>query len=190
MRRPITAALVLLSASSTYAVYRTTTRPDQQPGALAVLGAAARSPSAMAPSPRAAASHAARTQHRTPADRTASSAPVGARTAPATPSPLATTPAGPTRTPPRTFTGSVVDTQYGPVQVTITVTDGKITAASAVQYPNDNPHSQQINSYAVPVLQQETVQADSSSIAAVSGASYTSAGYVQSLQSAIDQAHR
>lgn len=89
----------------------------------------------------------------------------------------------------KTVIGAVVQTQYGPVQVKITVTSGKVTAATAVQYPNGDPRSQQINAYAVPILQRETVGISSaSSVDMVSGATYTSNGYLQSLQSALDQA--
>ena len=89
----------------------------------------------------------------------------------------------------KTYTGEVAQTRWGPVQVQITVTGGKITAAGTTQVPSDNPRDQEINSYAVPVLDQEAVQAQSAQIDAVSGATVTSDGYIQSLQSAIDQAH-
>jgi uncharacterized protein with FMN-binding domain len=88
-----------------------------------------------------------------------------------------------------TFTGDAVQTRWGTVQVQITVQNGKITAAQAVQYPNDNGHSQDINNYALPILAQEAVQAQSASIDAVSGATVTSGGYLPSLQSAINAAH-
>jgi uncharacterized protein with FMN-binding domain len=88
----------------------------------------------------------------------------------------------------KTVTGTAADTIYGPVQVQITVKDGKVTAAQAVQYPQGSPRDQQINSYAIPVLNQEAVSASSASIDAVSGATYTSGGYVTSLQSALDKA--
>lgn len=88
-----------------------------------------------------------------------------------------------------TYTGDAVDTRWGTVQVQITVKDGKITAAKAVEYPNQNPKDQQINAYAIPQLNAEVVAAQSASIDAVSGATVTSDGYLESLQSAIDQAH-
>lgn len=88
-----------------------------------------------------------------------------------------------------TYTGDAVDTRWGTVQVRITVANGKITKAEAVQYPQDNPHDQEINAYAVPQLNAEVVQQQGAGIDAVSGATVTSGGYVQSLQSAIDQAH-
>ena len=88
-----------------------------------------------------------------------------------------------------TFTGDSVDTRWGPVQVRITVQGGKITASDAVQYPQNNDRDVQINGYALPILGQEAVQQQSASIDTVSGATVTSDGYLQSLQSAIDQAH-
>ena len=88
----------------------------------------------------------------------------------------------------KTVTGTAADTIYGPVEVQITVKNGKVTAAQAVQYPQGSSRDQQINSYAVPVLNQEAVSASSASIDAVSGATYTSGGYVTSLQSALDKA--
>ena len=88
-----------------------------------------------------------------------------------------------------TFTGDVVSTRWGDVQVQITVSDGKVTASEAVAYPHDNPRDQEINAYALPVLAQEVVTAQSAQIDAVSGATVTSDGYIGSLQSALDQAH-
>jgi uncharacterized protein with FMN-binding domain len=88
-----------------------------------------------------------------------------------------------------TFTGDSVDTRWGPVQVRITVSAGRITDSTAVVYPNGNSRDQQINSYALPVLAQEVVAAQSAQIDHVSGATVTSDGYIGSLQSAIDQAN-
>jgi uncharacterized protein with FMN-binding domain len=87
-----------------------------------------------------------------------------------------------------TVTGSVVQTRYGPVQVALTVAGGTVSGVSVVQYPDGDPRSSQISNFALPVLTDETVAAQSSSIDMVSGATYTSTGYVQSLQSALDQA--
>jgi len=88
-----------------------------------------------------------------------------------------------------TFTGDSVMTRWGAVQVEITVADGKITAVQAVEYPQNNARDRQINAYALPVLAQEATQAQSAQIDVVSGATVTSDGYIQSLQSALDQAH-
>jgi uncharacterized protein with FMN-binding domain len=87
-----------------------------------------------------------------------------------------------------TFDGAVSDTRYGPVQVRITVAGGKFTAADAIQLPHGNSYDEQVNQYAVPILSQEAVAAQSSKINLISGATYTSDGYMRSLQSALDQA--
>ena len=87
-----------------------------------------------------------------------------------------------------TYTGDAVQTRYGAVQVEITVENGVLTSSNAIQYPNRDRHDQQINSYAVPVLNAAAVQAQSADIDSVSGATFTSLAYAQSLQSAIDQA--
>ena len=89
---------------------------------------------------------------------------------------------------PATFDGAVVATAYGNVQVRITVSGGALTAADAIAAPNNDRHSAQISAYAVPVLNQEATAARSAKIAMVSGATYTSGGYVKSLQSALDKA--
>ena len=89
----------------------------------------------------------------------------------------------------KTYDGDTAQTRWGPVQVRITVQGGKITNAQAIVYPNGNGRDEEINSYALPVLNQEVVQAQSANIDMVSGATVTSDGYLQSLQSAIDQAH-
>lgn len=86
-----------------------------------------------------------------------------------------------------TIVGSTVQTPFGPVQVSVTFSGSKITNAQALQSPNWHQYSVQVNAYAVPVLNQETVAAGSAQINAVSGATYTSEAYMQSLQAAIDQ---
>ena len=88
-----------------------------------------------------------------------------------------------------TVTGDTAQTRWGPVQVQITVAGGQITDVTPVQYPNGNGRDQEINSSALPVLAQEALAAQSANIDHVSGATVTSDGYVQSLQSAIDQAN-
>ncbi|MFD5079102.1 FMN-binding protein [Streptomyces sp. NPDC058371] len=88
----------------------------------------------------------------------------------------------------KTVTGDSVQTRYGPVQVRVTVKNGRITEVTAVAYPQDNPRDQEINSYAIPQLKREVLAAQSAQIDSVSGATYTSGGYTQSLQSALDSA--
>ena len=103
--------------------------------------------------------------------------------APSSPKPTvskSTAPAAPSGT----FTGPDESTNYGPVQVQITVSDGKITNANG-----QDEGGSSIGQNAIPQLNQEAVQAQSANIQAVSGATYTSEGYIQSLQQAIDSAH-
>lgn len=88
----------------------------------------------------------------------------------------------------RTATGDTAQTRWGPVQVRVTVRDGRLTDLTAVAYPQDNPRDQEINGYALPQLRREALAAQSAEIDTVSGATYTSDGYRQSLQSALDSA--
>ncbi len=88
-----------------------------------------------------------------------------------------------------TVTGDVAQTRWGPVQVQITTdASGTITDVQVVQYPAGNREDEQINAVTLPQLVQETLDAQSAQIDMVSGATVTSEGYLQSLQSAIDQA--
>ncbi|WP_238158480.1 FMN-binding protein [Kribbella voronezhensis] len=104
-------------------------------------------------------------------------------------------PPGVVRTAPGTATGSTVvngtsvPTRYGPVQVRLTIRNGRIVTATAIDYPSSGGRDRAINSYAIPLLQRETVAAQSAHVDTVSGATYTSDGYRGSLQAAIDAAH-
>ena len=81
-----------------------------------------------------------------------------------------------------------VSTRYGNVELKVTIAVGKITSVEAVQVPSGDPKSSEISNYAVPQLTQSALTAQSASIDAVSGATYTSAGYKTALQSALDRA--
>ncbi|MBD7958702.1 FMN-binding protein [Microbacterium sp. Sa4CUA7] len=87
-----------------------------------------------------------------------------------------------------TYTGKPVSTRYGPVQVQILVASGQISDVQVVEFPDSNGRDRQISQFAIPRLVDETVAAQNSQIDMVSGATYTSTGYIASLQSAIDQA--
>jgi uncharacterized protein with FMN-binding domain len=89
----------------------------------------------------------------------------------------------------QTYTGSTAQTQWGPVQVRITVANRKITDVAVPVYPSGNHRDQEINAYALPILRQETISAQSANIDTVSGATVTSDGYIESLQAALDAAH-
>ena len=115
-----------------------------------------------------------------------------------TPSPTPTPTPTPVVTPPvvkpkgqyrdGTYTGDSVDVYYGYVQISATVSGGKITDVKFLDHPQDRSRSVSINDYAMPILRSEALQAQSSNVDAVSGASATSDGFVQSLASALSQA--
>jgi uncharacterized protein with FMN-binding domain len=109
----------------------------------------------------------------------------GTSTAPAAPSTASSAARGAAT---KTVTGDESDTRYGPVQVQVTVTNGAVTAVNATEYPENDPRDEQINSYAIPQLNSEALAAKSAHIDMVSGATYTSDGYISSLQSALDKA--
>lgn len=87
-----------------------------------------------------------------------------------------------------TYTGDSEDTLYGTVQIAVVVSGGKITDVNFLQMPGPEDHSREITTFAEPILKQETISSQSSSIQFVSGASTTSAAYEQSLQAALNQA--
>jgi uncharacterized protein with FMN-binding domain len=107
-------------------------------------------------------------------------------TSPASP----TSPTSPTVPARLTVNGSLVDTPYGPVQVQLRIRGGRIVAAKALVRPQGDSQTDSINGRAVPVLDQEVVQAQKAGIDTVSGATYTSRGYRTSLQAALDSAHQ
>lgn len=88
----------------------------------------------------------------------------------------------------RTVTGDDVSNPYGDVQIRLTYSGNKITAVTALRLPYDRQRSAAISKFAEPYLRQEALKAQSARIDLVSGATYTSESYIQSLQSAIDKA--
>jgi uncharacterized protein with FMN-binding domain len=107
---------------------------------------------------------------------------------PAAPVSAATEPRRSAGTATRTVTGPVVNTKWGPVQVKVSLAGGRISDVQALRLPRRAALSQQISSYAVPRLRAEAMQAQSARIDVISGATYTSQGYRQSLQAALDAA--
>jgi uncharacterized protein with FMN-binding domain len=87
-----------------------------------------------------------------------------------------------------TYTGQAFDVFYGNIQVKATISGGKITDVQFLQYPNDRDHSIEVNQYAMPILKQEAIQAQSAEVDTVSGATDSSRGFNLSLQSALDKA--
>ncbi|WP_151083774.1 FMN-binding protein [Nocardioides cynanchi] len=88
-----------------------------------------------------------------------------------------------------TVTGATAQTRWGPVQIRLTIAAGKITKVGILQYPSSNSLDLQIANYAFPRLIQQTISTQGAHVDMVSGATYTSTGYLQSLQSALDQAN-
>ena len=105
----------------------------------------------------------------------------------ATPAPTTSTEGGTTSAASATIDGPVVDTRYGSIQVEIVVSGGELSDVVAIQLPTGR-RSGQISNAAAPILREEALQAKSGSIDTVSGATYTSDAYAQSLQAALDQA--
>lgn len=134
-----------------------------------------------APTPRAIAGGARPTPQPLVSALLATLPPPGA----ATPAPTAAGLTGGTRQ----ITGQDIGTPYGDVQVQVTLQSGKMVDIQALRLPNDRRLSAQISAYVGPILHDEALQAQSASIDTISGASYTSEGYRESLQSALDQAN-
>jgi uncharacterized protein with FMN-binding domain len=186
MRRITLWALSTLTTLVLLFSYHTSTSSRSAAAAAPVI-AQATSPSPTSSTPQAT----------TPSDSSTSSGSSGSSsgtdgasgTSTSTPTPSKTSSSSSSSAAAKTYDGDAVNTRYGNVQVQITVAAGKITAAQVLQVPWNDHRDQEINSYAVPVLNSEVVQAQDANIDMVSGATYTSDGYIQSLQSAIDQAH-
>jgi uncharacterized protein with FMN-binding domain len=87
-----------------------------------------------------------------------------------------------------TFIGDVVDAFYGNIQVQAVVQNGKITDVQFLQYPKDRSTSVKINQQAMPILTSEAIQVQSANVNIVSGATYSSQAFAQSLQSALVKA--
>ncbi len=87
-----------------------------------------------------------------------------------------------------TYRGTVVQTPFGPVAVKIRVVGSTVTNVTATAYPSAAAHSARLSAFAIPRLRQEALAAQSAAIAGVSGASYTSAAFERSLQSALSKA--
>ncbi len=123
----------------------------------------------------------------------ATAAPATAAPATAAPTSAAPAPTAPAPThrsvAPLVVDGDSVSTPYGDVQVEVTLSAGRITAVRALQYPQQSGRDQEINSQAIPQLESQVLSAQSARVDGVSGATYTTQGYLGSLQSALDAAH-
>jgi uncharacterized protein with FMN-binding domain len=152
--------------------------PSGQSGTAQVVTTTSPAPSATVASSQTQSSGAAATPASTPAPAT---------TPVATPAPVPVTKqTGQYKD--GTYTGSSADAYYGTVQVQAVVQGGKLVTVNFLQYPSDRSTSRYINGQAMPMLQTEAIQAQSASVSGVSGATDTSAAFVQSLGSALSQA--
>lgn len=88
----------------------------------------------------------------------------------------------------RTVTGDAASTRWGPVQVRVALSGSRITAVDVLAYPKSNPRDVSINEVAVPRLISQALAAQSAEVAGVSGATYTTQGFIESLQSALARA--
>ncbi len=173
MRRAVPAVIITILALIALATFKTT--PATSAGAHALRPITPTTPPTSAPPPTTAT---------TPPTTGAPPRRTRSTTPPATSPPTTAAPATTTRT----FTGQAVDNQYGTVQVQITVQGHTVTDVQALQLPSDRQRSAYISQQAGPILRQEALQAQSAQIDGVSGATYTSQSYAQSLQSALDNA--
>lgn len=165
------------------------TPPAMNANALSGIGIAEQTPtSTQTPSSTPSATQSSTptpTQSSTP-DATATATPKATKSATPTQTQSAapSTPSGLSGT----FDGGTAQTRYGPVQVRIVVENGKITAASALQYPNRDNRSVWINQQAVPWLVNQTLKAQSANLDGVGGATYTTNGWISSLANALSKA--
>ncbi len=86
------------------------------------------------------------------------------------------------------FTGPTIETIWGPVQVQIAVSGGRVVDVEALQLPSDRSRSARISQFSAPILRSEAIQAQSARVDVVSGATYTSRAYAQSLDAALKRA--
>ena len=168
--------------SSPMALAGSATTPDATPAATTSTTPSATATTAPTPKSSTKTPKATKT---TGTSTTQSQTPA-ANTPAATPTPVKTTAAPATKSVSGTFTGDVVNVRYGNVQVKITVENGKITDAQAVQAPSGR--NDRWTQMAVPILRQQTLQAQSANINGASGASFTSYGWYTSLVSALAKA--
>jgi uncharacterized protein with FMN-binding domain len=113
----------------------------------------------------------------------------GSSSAPAASTPPTTNPPATQKATSGTVDGPVVQTRYGDVQVEVKLDGKRVTDVVPLALPNDRARSALISQYAEPILRSEALQAQSAQIDIVSGATYTSEGYAQSLQAALDKAN-
>jgi uncharacterized protein with FMN-binding domain len=157
------------------------TTPTTSPSSAATATPVAPAPSASASASASAAPAPSTSASAAPAPSASASASASAAPAPSESASTAGAVDG-------TYTGSAVNTRYGPAQVQVVIAGGQISDVIVLQRQQNDQKSNQISSRAVPTLRQQVLTAQSANVAGVSGATYTSASYLQSVQSALDAA--
>jgi uncharacterized protein with FMN-binding domain len=176
VRRITPVVLATVAGLGVLATFKTSPATPGKP--LTFARAAARTPASGAAPPRSSTSSPT-TVPATAPERT---------TTPPTRPPVTPAPA-PTTTPARrTFTGGDFPNQYGDVQVQIVVQGHELVDVQPLQLPFDHERSAEISQQAAPILRQEALQAQSAQIDVLTGATFTSESYAESLQSALDRA--
>jgi uncharacterized protein with FMN-binding domain len=176
VRRITPVILATVAGLGVLATFKTSPATPGKP--LTFARAAARTPASGAAPPR----------HATTVPTTAAPAPTTTRTTPAIPTTRPTTAPPTTASARRTFTGDDYPNQYGDVQVKITVQGHQLVDVQALALPYSHSRSAEISQQAEPILRQEALQAQSAQIDLLSGATFTSESYAESLQSALDRA--
>lgn len=182
-RRGAAALLLTTAALALLLSFKTPAQAVPVDG-LAVVEGATAAPAGTAPAATAPAATSAPAAA-TPADGTPTATPTpAAPTDAATPAPIAVT--GSYRD--GTVTGDAVGIRWGTVQVQVTIANGQIVDVTALSLPAGDPHSAQLSQRAEPALRSSALSSQSAAIDVVSGATYTSMAYAQSLQAALDAA--
>jgi uncharacterized protein with FMN-binding domain len=86
------------------------------------------------------------------------------------------------------YSGDEAQTPFGPVQVKVTVSAGKITNVTPLELTTYGGRSVEISNYAAPIIRSEVLKAQSVNVSNISGATYTTEAYLSSMQSALDKA--
>ena len=179
MNRAIPAAIITAVGLGALASFRSTSGLAVKPASSAAISPRTRTPAGSRPP--------ARTPSTTAPARDTPTTGTPATAAPQNTAPPATPPA--TTRQVRTIDGDPIDSQYGTVQLRVTLRGNQITDIVALQMPDSHQRSLEISQAAEPILRQEALQAQSAQIDIVSGATFTSDSYAQSLQSVLDRSN-
>jgi uncharacterized protein with FMN-binding domain len=177
MRKVITALLATAAGLIALLSFRSHTAPT----GLDATGPAANTPQSTATAPPTATATATASSGSGSGSGSTQRPATGATSAPATTAAAKHAKDG-------TYTGTAVDTRYGPVQVSAVITGGKLTDVTVLQVPDQGRYEDQIVQIALPALRSEALSRQNAALDIVSGATYTSQGYAQSLQAALDRA--